>query len=67
MNRGTIRAVKQVGGDPAVVEADISINPGNSGGPLIDTKGRVVGVIYARVERPRQPGYTLAVPLNRLE
>jgi Trypsin-like peptidase domain len=66
VNRGTVRAVKQVGGDPAVVEADISINPGNSGGPLIDTKGRVVGVIYARVERPGKPGYSLAVPIHRL-
>ncbi len=67
VNKGTIRALRKVNGELAVIEADISVNPGNSGGPLLDRKGRVVGVVFARVERPRQPGYTLAVPLNRLE
>jgi hypothetical protein len=67
VNRGTIRGIKKAGGDPAIVEADISINPGNSGGPLIDTRGRVVGVIYARVERRGEPGYSLAVPVGRLQ
>jgi serine protease Do len=31
----------------SVIEHDATINPGNSGGPLIDDKGRVVGVNYA--------------------
>ncbi len=31
--------------DPMIyIQTDASINPGNSGGPLVDTKGRVVGI-----------------------
>jgi S1-C subfamily serine protease len=29
---------------PDAIQTDAAINPGNSGGPLIDTRGRVVGV-----------------------
>jgi hypothetical protein len=66
-NKGTIRAIKKDGDVPSDIEADLSINPGNSGGPLLDNRGRVAGVIYARVEQPGKPGYSLAVPVNRLE
>jgi S1-C subfamily serine protease len=33
--------------DGQVIELDTKIKHGNSGGPLLDSKGRVVGVIYA--------------------
>ncbi|MFG2004635.1 S1C family serine protease [Spirillospora sp. NPDC048911] len=32
------------GNRQAAVQTDASINPGNSGGPLVDTRGRVIGV-----------------------
>ena len=39
------------------------IRQGNSGGPLLDTEGRVVGVVYA-IER--STGHGLAVPIDAL-
>ena len=35
------------------------VRPGNSGGPLLDTKGGVYGVIFARAEDDPQTGYAL--------
>ena len=68
VNKGKVRAVKGADGQPSEIEADVSINSGNSGGPLLDGKGRVAGVIFARYEnRVDHSGHSLAVPANRLE
>lgn len=44
------------------IQTDASINHGNSGGPLVDTRGRVVGVNTAINERGQGIGF--AVPSN---
>ena len=46
----------------SVIQIDVPLNPGNSGGPLVDTRGRVVGINTAII-RPAQ-GIGLAIPVK---
>lgn len=52
------RAVKGV----AYVQLDAKINPGNSGGPIIDDRGRVVGLVT--LKEMGAEGIGLALPIN---
>jgi S1-C subfamily serine protease len=51
-----------------VIQTDASINPGNSGGPLLDSKGRVIGVntaIYSPTGASAGIGF--AVPVSAVK
>jgi 2-alkenal reductase len=60
--------------NPDIIQTDAAINPGNSGGPLLDTRGRVIGVNTAiRTEaqnsfgQPVNSGVGFAVPSNTVK
>ncbi|MEJ2149422.1 MAG: PDZ domain-containing protein, partial [Chloroflexota bacterium] len=51
--------------NPLIIQTDAAINPGNSGGPLLDSRGRVIGVNTAiRSDTGVNSGIGFAVPVN---
>ncbi|MEE8391799.1 MAG: trypsin-like peptidase domain-containing protein, partial [Anaerolineae bacterium] len=54
--------------NPEIIQTDAAINPGNSGGPLLDTRGRVIGVNTAiRSETGVNSGIGFSVPVDTLK
>jgi S1-C subfamily serine protease len=45
-----------------VIQTSVPLNPGNSGGPLVDSRGRVVGINTAIISMAQ--GISFAVPVN---
>jgi S1-C subfamily serine protease len=75
MSRGIVSGVSRtmpmgMGGRPmgGVIQTDAAINPGNSGGPLLDSKGRVVGMNSRIMSNSGSfGGVGLAIPIDLVE
>jgi len=60
------REITSIGGRPIrdVIQTDAAINPGNSGGPLLDSRGRLIGVntmIYSTSGASAGIGFSIPV------
>ncbi|MCL2599976.1 MAG: trypsin-like peptidase domain-containing protein [Treponema sp.] len=55
------RRILQIGD---FMQIDAAVNPGNSGGPVVDTFGRLVGVVFAGMMQAQ--GLNFAIPAERL-
>ncbi|SFJ41781.1 S1C family serine protease [Planctomicrobium piriforme] len=64
LNVGRISALRKQAGELKAIQLDGSVNPGNSGGPVVDEKGRVVGMIVSGI---RGSGLSLAIPISTLK
>lgn len=61
----TIRAEDSHFSLPKVIQTDAPMNPGNSGGPLLDRRGRVIGVDAQIITRSgANTGIGFAIPVN---
>jgi len=64
------RVVRQDNGFslPELIQTDAAINPGNSGGPLLDSRGRVIGVnTFIFSNSGSSAGVGFAVPINTVK
>lgn len=64
------RTVQSPGGElmRELIQTDAAINPGNSGGPLLDRKGRLIGINTAILSQSGDSaGIGFAVPINRIK
>jgi serine protease Do len=57
-------AIGDTGGLVTFLQTDAAINFGNSGGPLLDARGRVIGINVAITRRGMAEGIGFALPIN---
>jgi hypothetical protein len=61
VNAGSITSLRYKDDRLYRIQLDVVLNPGNSGGPVLDRKGKVVGVVVAGVQGS---GVNFAIPVS---
>jgi S1-C subfamily serine protease len=50
-----------------VIQTDAAINPGNSGGPLVDSRGRVIGINTAIADPSSAQNVGFVIPISQVK
>ncbi|HCZ0046514.1 TPA: trypsin-like peptidase domain-containing protein [Staphylococcus aureus] len=48
-------------------QIDASVNPGNSGGAVVNTEGKLIGVVAAKISMPNVENMSFAIPVNEVQ
>jgi len=68
ITKGLVSAVTEdTGRNIKWIQTDSAVNPGNSGGPLLDLRGRVVGVVSAKFVGEAIEGVGFAISVNTVK
>lgn len=62
VHEGTVSSLSRALYGIALIQLDAKINPGNSGGPLVDSFGRVIGIVS--LKHTQAEGIGLALPID---
>jgi S1-C subfamily serine protease len=61
---GDLNTLRTKEGKIEEIQLNASINPGNSGGPVLDSDGRVIGIVQAEISNT---AIKFAIPVSRLQ
>ncbi|MEM4330386.1 MAG: S1C family serine protease [Candidatus Pacearchaeota archaeon] len=65
-SEGIISSPARIASDGlSYIQLDIAVNPGNSGGPIINSEGKIVGIINFKIAG--YEGLSFAIPSNRVK
>lgn len=63
INIGSVTSLRRKGGELYRIQTDAALNRGNSGGPVLDRKGKVIGVVVSGVTGA---GVNFVIPVNKV-
>ncbi len=61
---GLNRQVSGENGVSTMIQTDAAVNPGNSGGALVDSRGKLIGVVSAKIASTDVEGIGFAIPID---
>ena len=64
VTKGIISANRGLGGDVGQFQIDAAVQPGNSGGPIYDSRGNIIGVVVAQLNKLKFAEQSGSMPEN---